>query len=179
MSERIAWTATMDSQLREFYFAGGYTSDAVGGLIGVSGKAVRARAARLRRGHPEIRIRKPGPTRAPKPKAEAKPPAPKPLDTSRAPVNFKVPEKPAAALSDRILSALRLRAMSAPSLASELNEKEMAVTLQLAAMAHAGEVQAGPALDRGPRHLVWRVTSAQYAQAVQTLAQEIAEAAAW
>lgn len=81
------------------------------------------------------------------------------VDTSRAPVNFKAPDRPSAALSDRILSALRLRAMSAPSLASELNEKEMAVTLQLAAMAHAGDVQAGPALDRGPRHRVWRLAA--------------------
>ena len=81
------------------------------------------------------------------------------LATHRAPVNFKAPDRPSAALSDRIVSALRLRAMSAPSLASELNEKEMAVTLQLAAMAHAGDVQAGPALDRGPRHRVWRLAA--------------------
>lgn len=160
MSERIPWTETMDRQLREFYFAGGYTSDAVGGLIGVSGKAVRARAARLRRGHPEIRIRKPGPSRAKPPRApKVAKIEPKPLNTHRAPVNFKAPDRPSAALSDRIVSALRLRAMSAPSLASELNEKEMAVTLQLAAMAHAGDVQAGPALDRGPRHRVWRLAA--------------------
>lgn len=35
------------------------------------------------------------------------------LATHRAPVNFKAPARPMAALPDRILSALRLRAMSA------------------------------------------------------------------
>lgn len=161
MSDRINWTAPMDDKLRQFYFNGAYTSDAVGGLLGVSGNAVRARAARLRRGHPEVRIRKPGPARVPKPprppkvaKAKAKL-----LNTHRAPVNLKAPDRPSAALSDRILSALRLRAMSAPSLASELNEKEMSVSIQLAAMAHASEVQAGPALAAGPRYRIWSLAA--------------------
>lgn len=81
------------------------------------------------------------------------------LTTHRAPVNFKAPAKPDKALPDRIAAALRLRAMSAPSLASELNEKEMSVQIQLAAMAHAGEVQAGPAADLGQRHRIWSLAA--------------------
>ena len=144
----------MDRQLRQFYFNGAYTSEAVGGLLGVSGKAVRARAARLRRGHPEIRVRKPGPVREPKPKAEAKP-----LNTHRAPVNFKAPEKPSAPLADRIAAALRLGALSAPSLASMLGEKEIHVSMQLSAMAHAGCAQAGPAAGVGARHRIWSLAA--------------------
>ncbi len=79
-------------------------------------------------------------------------PRTKPLDTHRAPVNFKAPEKPTAALPDRIAKALASKALSAPSLASVLGEKEFAVSIQLAAMAHAGQVQAG---EGGPRERRW------------------------
>lgn len=79
------------------------------------------------------------------------------LATHHAPVNFKGPEKPAAPLPDRITAALRMRAMSAPSLASVLGEKELHVSIQLAALAHAGEVEAGMAADVGQRHRLWRL----------------------
>lgn len=81
------------------------------------------------------------------------------LATHRAPVNFKAAERPTSALSDRILKALGVRSMSAPSLASELNEKELSVSLQLAAMAHAGQVEAGPASKLGIRHRLWRMAA--------------------
>lgn len=83
----------------------------------------------------------------------------KPLNTHRAPVNFKAPEKPATPLPERITAALRSRAMSAPSLASVLGEKELHVGIQLAALAHAGAVLAGPATDIGPRHRIWRLAA--------------------
>lgn len=86
-------------------------------------------------------------------------PRTKPLNTHRAPVNFKAPEKPTQALPDRITAALSTRPLSAVSLASVLGEKELHVGIQLAALAHAGAVLAGPATDIGPRHRIWRLAA--------------------
>lgn len=80
------------------------------------------------------------------------------LNTHQAPVNF-VAQRPVGALPDRIYGELARRPLSASSLASVLGEKEMAVSVQLAAMAAAGEVQAEAVGEGGLRHRAWRLAT--------------------
>ena len=162
MSDRIIWTAEQEAQLRQFYIEQRFTSEEVSQQVGVSPRAVRAKAARMLAGVEGRRRAEP------RPRAVRVPPAPRPkpqpsrakvVDTSRAPVNFKAPEKPTQALPDRITAALSERPLSAVSLASVLGEKELHVGIQLAALAHAGAVLAGPATDIGPRHRIWSIAA--------------------
>lgn len=63
-------------------------------------------------------------------------------------------------LGDRILVELCAHPRSGAALATILGEKEIHVSMQLAALANAGEVVAGPAGDVGARHRLWRLAGA-------------------
>ena len=62
-------------------------------------------------------------------------------------------------LDERILSALKDRPLSVMALASVIGAKEHAVDVQLAALAHAGGVEAGPAVECGRRNRLWRAAA--------------------
>lgn len=85
-------------------------------------------------------------------------PGPK-LALHNAPVNWSKAPEDMRPLEERILSALRERPLSVMALASVIGAKEHAVDVQLAAMAHAGGVEAGPAGDCGRRNRLWRAAA--------------------
>lgn len=62
-------------------------------------------------------------------------------------------------LNEKILSALKERPLSVMALASVIGAKEYAVDVQLAALAHAGGVEAGPAVECGRRNRLWRAAA--------------------
>lgn len=62
-------------------------------------------------------------------------------------------------LDEKILSALKERPLSVMALASVIGAKEHAVDVQLAALAHAGGVEAGPAVECGRRNRLWRAAA--------------------
>ena len=97
-------------------------------------------------------------------KAPAPPPAePRPLpgpmlSLHNAPKRWKAVED-TRPLDERILSALKERPLSVMALASVIGAKEHAVDVQLAALAHAGGVEAGPGVECGRRNRLWRAAA--------------------
>lgn len=85
-------------------------------------------------------------------------PGPK-LALHYAPVNWSKSPEDNRPLDERILSALRERPLSVMALASVIGVKERAVDVQLAALAHAGGVEAGPAVECGRRNRLWRAAA--------------------
>lgn len=81
----------------------------------------------------------------------SRPVAPKPRRDVVAPR----PVEDFSTVSDRILKALSERPLSAVSLASIIDAKELLVSMELSVLAHLGLVEAGPVGERGLRHRVW------------------------
>lgn len=100
--------------------------------------------------------------RKPKPvpsRAQARPlPGPM-LALHNAPVNWSKAIEDPRPLDERILSALKERPLSVMALASVIGVKEHALDIQLAALAHAGGVEAGPAVECGRRNRLWRAAA--------------------
>lgn len=100
-----------------------------------------------------------------KPKVTAPAPArprtmPGPMLTlHNAPVNWSKAPEDCRPLDERILSALKERPLSVMALASVIGVKEHALDIQLAALAHAGGVEAGPAVECGRRNRLWRAAA--------------------
>lgn len=101
-------------------------------------------------------------------KREPKPPAPPPvqprampgpmLALHNAPKRWKAVEDHRP-LDEKIIAALRERPLSVMALASVIGAKEHAVDVQLAALAHAGGVEASAAAECGRRNRLWRAAA--------------------
>lgn len=81
------------------------------------------------------------------------------LTLHNAPVNWSKAVEDPRPLDERILSALKERPLSVMALASVIGAKEHAVDVQLAALAHAGGVEASPAAQCGRRNRLWRAAA--------------------
>lgn len=156
------------------YIVAGEPGTVVARDLGVSSWALRRKAERMgwkrdpllverhrnainsRIGEAKRAKRKPKPAPV---RAQARPlPGPM-LALHNAPVNWSKAVEDSRPLEERILSALRERPLSVMALASVIGAKEHAVDVQLAALAHAGGVEASPAVECGRRNRLWRAAA--------------------
>lgn len=172
-----SWTEERLKIVYDRYVVGGETAAAVASDIGVSPSAIRAKvntrpdwkrdpalgkANHARAAAANIAVGRAAMLAKPKPVAPPPPaPAPvaattrQPFTLNKTPVSVAQPLKDPRSLGDRILSALRSRPLPAPTLAILIDAKEHYVAVQLAALAAAGKVEAGPAICSGQRHRLW------------------------
>lgn len=184
MGRPSVWTDERLQVVLDRYVIAGETAAAVAADLGVSPSAIRSKVAarpdwardaahskanHARAAAANIAIGRAA--RGQRPKAAAPPPPPPPrpeppprampgpmLSLHNAPKRWRAVEDPRP-LDARILSALKDRPLSVMALASVIGAKEHAVDVQLAALAHAGGVEAGPAAECGRRNRLWRAAA--------------------
>lgn len=175
MGRPSTWTEERLKIVYDRYVVGGEPASAVASDLGVSASAIRAKVnaqpdwkrdpALGKANHARAAVANIAIGRAvmlAKPKPVAPPPAPaaaptprQPCTLNKTPVSVPQPLHDPRSLGDRILSALRSRPLPAPTLAILIDAKEHYVAVQLAALAAAGRVEAGPAVEAGQRHRLW------------------------
>lgn len=177
------WTEERLKIVYDRYVVGGEPASAVASDLGVSASAIRAKVNAQPDWKRDPALGKANHARAAaaniaigraamlaKPKPVATPPAPPPVHVAaptkrqpftlnKTPVSAPQPLNDPRSLGDRILSALKARPLPAPTLAILIDAKEHYVAVQLAALAAAGRVEAGPAIEAGQRHRVWSVAA--------------------
>lgn len=175
MGRPSTWTEERLKIVYDRYVVGGEPASAVASALGVSASAIRAKVNAQPDWKRDPALGKANHARAAlaniaigravllaKPKPVAPPPAPaaapttrQPFTLNKTPVSAPQPVNDPRSLGDRILSALRSRPLPAPTLAILIDAKEHYVAVQLAALAAAGRVEAGPAMEAGQRHRLW------------------------
>lgn len=186
MGRPSVWTDERLQVVLDRYVIAGETAAAVAADLGVSPSAIRSKvlarpdwardAAHSKANHAraaaaniaigrEARGQTPKAAAPPPPPPPPPPPEPPPrpmpgpmLSLHNAPKRWRALEDPRP-LDERILSALKVRPLSVMALASVIGAKEHAVDVQLAALAHAGGVEAGPAAECGRRNRLWRAAA--------------------
>lgn len=139
------WTPERCHLLVRLYITEGRTMYETADALGITPEHVRQRARTMKLKRPrEVRDRNlssNNPSRRALPRLKPTP-APRPRILHKAPVQFarpQQPEKPWEPLLDRIERELARKLATAPTLAILLDEKELYVSQQLAAMQHAGK----------------------------------------
>lgn len=167
MGSPTTWTDDRLKILYARYVVGGEAASVVAADLGVTGAALRRRVADEPTWKRDKRFEKTNQANANRVRvgrepivASAPPPLPGPkLALHNAPVNWSKAVTDSRPLGDKVLQALRARPLTAPALAAVTGEKELYVSMQLSAFAHAGQVEAGPVGDAGPRQRTWRVAA--------------------
>ena len=164
------WTEDRLKVVYDRYIVAGEPADVVAADLGVSAAALRRRVAdeptwtrdksfemKNRAASDELRIASRRKNQAAKAEALAAQPTVRrqPFTLHKTPVNWSRPAEDNRALGDRILDAIKNRPLPASTIACLVGSKEHYVGIQLAALAATGAVQAGPAVDVGPRNRLW------------------------
>ena len=171
MGKATTWTDDRLKIVHTRYVLGGEPAAIVAADLGVTPEALRRRVADEPTWKRDKRFEKRNQANANRARAGRPPvleltpeqpwvglPGPM-LALQNAPVKWSKAVEDSRPLEERILSALRERPLSVMALASVIGAKEYAVDVQLAALAHAGGVEASPAAECGRRNRLWRAAA--------------------